>query len=131
MICLRKMWGGGEPLIIPLVVFKVVLFILHDRVLFHPDRTTHNEGTRCGRSAATWARERRYELRAPSVLSRFPSISSVTPAGNLVGKLFCVCLPTVQSQVRWIHNGDVAPWRLFFSPLDVPCPLQKKLYIYV
>lgn len=36
--------------------------------------------------------------------SLFPSISLATLAGNLVGKLFCVCLWTMQSQVRLIQK---------------------------
>lgn len=44
------------------------------------------------------------ELRAPSDTLSFPSISLPTLAGNLVRKLFCVCLWTMQSQVRLIQK---------------------------
>lgn len=44
------------------------------------------------------------ELRAPSDTCSSPSISSATFASNLVRKLFCVCLWTMQSQVRLIQK---------------------------
>lgn len=71
--------------------------------------------------------------------SLFHSISSATLAGNLVGKLFCVCLWTMQSQVRLIQKetqhrrrsyacGDDCCYSVAvvgeYFPLS-PFPLQK------
>lgn len=86
-----KKW---QELLILFTVFKVT-------PLIHFYWQCHSQHGNQMRAPQTSDCEWSYALRAPSLS---PSISLATLAGNLVRKLFCVCLWTMQSEVRLIQK---------------------------
>lgn len=71
-----------------------------DAISYWPCHSQHGNQMR---ATQTWDWEELW-IEGTLKYSLFPSISLATLAGNLVRKLFCVCLWTMQSQVRLIQK---------------------------